>query len=99
MNDHSETVIDITVPNPRLGAGGQSAEEWNREGIYDGYWRDRRTAAARDAERADASARATSALALEAAVKAAQSAARRAMWAAFAAALAAAAALVATLIR
>jgi len=99
MNDHSQTVIDITVPNAQLGAAGQPAEERYREGIYDGYWRDRRTAAARDAERADASARASSALALEAAIESAESAARWAMCAAFAAALAAAAALVATLIR
>lgn len=99
MNDHSETVIDITVPNAQLGTAAQPAEQPYREGIYDGYWRDRRTAAERDAERADASARASSARALEAAVKAAQSAARWAMWAAFAAALAALAVLLETLIR
>ena len=99
MNDHSETVIDITVPNAQFGAAAQPAEERYREGIYDGYWRDRRTAAEKDAERADAVARASAALALEATVKAARSAARWAMGAAFAAALAAVAALVATLIR
>jgi hypothetical protein len=99
MNDHSETVIDITVPSAQLGSAAQPAEAQYREGIYDGYWRDRQTAVEKDAERADASARAASALALAATAKAAASAARWAMWAAFAAALAAVASLIASLIR
>jgi hypothetical protein len=99
MNDHSETVIDITIPSVQLGDAAQPAEVQYREGIYDGYWRDRQTVAEKDAERADAGARAASALALEAAARAAASAARWAMGAALAAAFATLLALILVVVR
>ncbi len=99
MNDHSDTVIDITMPSAPLGSAAHPAEDPYRESIYDGYWRDRQAAVEKGAERADASALASSALALETAARAAASAARWAMGAACAAALAALLALILFVLR
>lgn len=99
MRDHSETVIDITVPSAQLGAAPASAEELRRERIYDGYWGDRPAVEDKSAGRPEPDAAAVPTAALENAAKAAANAARWAMWAAFAAALAAVASLIATLMR